>query len=189
MPLMPSLSVKLFNVWMYFIISCQFILKITYPQPWVWQWWFHCHFHGPPRWQPPPRYCTDGSCSDWECGRRTHLVLPQTHCSPEWWKIAGIVIQVNVNRFEAAAQTRIFSINTAFSFNAKKQKPNKTKNKWIDPECQETKWGGKTVPLFDYPYTGNSAEESRPELELLEELTIGLCTDLEPPAAGELIVY
>lgn len=57
--------------------------ELPYPQPLAWRWWFHCHFHGPLQWRPPPRCCTDGSCSGWGCGRKTHPGPLQTRCSPE----------------------------------------------------------------------------------------------------------
>jgi len=64
----------------------------TYPQPWVWRWWFHWRFHGPRRWRPPPRCCTDGSYSGWGCGSGTHLGPLQTHCSPRRGKTFRMVI-------------------------------------------------------------------------------------------------
>lgn len=63
-------------------LHCASLKSSTYLQPWVWQWWFHWRFHGLQRWRPPPRCYTDGSCSGWECDRRTHLGPPQTRCSP-----------------------------------------------------------------------------------------------------------
>lgn len=55
----------------------------SHPQPWAWRWWSRCRSLGLRRWRPPPRCCTDGSCSGWGFGRKTRPGQLQTRCSPE----------------------------------------------------------------------------------------------------------